>query len=123
MDPCLLIAMQCVKMNLHAADFHAGAGDESAKRRDNVKGAFQVTNLKGLVDKRLLLIDDVMTTGATASACAKVLKQAGASHVTLLAIARVDRRVVAGDRRVLTPSFRESLFSGSLQDAKSGSIA
>src|SRR5258707_1308285 len=35
MDPCLLIATQCVKMNLHAADLNARASDESAKRRDN----------------------------------------------------------------------------------------
>jgi hypothetical protein len=36
MDPCFLIAMQCVKVNLHAVDLNAGAGNESAKRRANV---------------------------------------------------------------------------------------
>src|ERR1700682_1695341 len=46
MDPCLLIAMQCVKMNLHAADFHAGAGDESAKRRDNVSTRMLIERLQ-----------------------------------------------------------------------------
>jgi adenine/guanine phosphoribosyltransferase-like PRPP-binding protein len=39
------------------------------------------------------LIDDVMTTGATAAACASALKQAGARRVALLTVARVDRRV------------------------------
>jgi predicted amidophosphoribosyltransferase len=41
---------------------------------------------------RVLLVDDVVTTGATASACARVLKRAGASQVALLALARTDRR-------------------------------
>jgi ComF family protein len=68
------------------------AGLTSAQRRKNVEGAFQVgkgTRLKGM---RLLLIDDVLTTGATASACARALKRAGAAQVTFLALARRDRR-------------------------------
>ena len=40
----------------------------------------------------MLLIDDVMTTGATAASCARALKRAGARQVTLLTLARVDRR-------------------------------
>ena len=45
-----------------------------------------------MTDIRILLVDDVLTTGATASACARVLKRAGARQVTLLAVARTDRR-------------------------------
>lgn len=56
-----------------------------AEREKNVEEAFTcVKNVKG---KRILLIDDVITTGATLNSCSKVLKQAGASSVTLLALA------------------------------------
>ena len=47
------------------------------------------TAVEGL---RILLVDDVMTTGSTGSACASALKRAGAKSVTLLTVARVDRR-------------------------------
>ena len=68
------------------------AGLTSSQRRKNVQGAFEVKKGRRLKGMRLLLIDDVLTTGATASACARALKRAGASQVTLLALARRDRR-------------------------------
>ena len=40
----------------------------------------------------MLLVDDVLTTGATASACARSLKRAGARRVAVLVLARTDRR-------------------------------
>jgi competence protein ComFC len=55
----------------------AQAGLTNAKRRDNVVRAFRVTALRPLEGRRVLLIDDVMTTGASASACAIALKKAG----------------------------------------------
>jgi len=68
------------------------AGLTNAKRRANVQGAFRIAGGRRLDGLRILLVDDVVTTGATASACARVLKRAGAAHVSLLALARTDRR-------------------------------
>jgi ComF family protein len=67
------------------------AGLSNNRRRENVAGAFiaRAGAVRGL---RILLVDDVMTTGATASACAQALKRAGAQSVALLTLARVDRR-------------------------------
>jgi ComF family protein len=72
------------------------AGLTNAKRRINVRGAFKVTTrLNGM---RILLVDDVLTTGASAAACARALKRAGAKHVAVLALARTDRRGMLSDR-------------------------
>ena len=68
------------------------AGLTNAGRRSNVAGAFQVKRSREVEGRRILLVDDVMTTGATASACAAALKSAGARYVALLTLARVDRR-------------------------------
>ena len=69
-------------------------GLSNAKRRDNVSGAFRINDRirRRIGGLRILLVDDVMTTGATGSACGSVLKRAGAKSVTLLTLARVDRR-------------------------------
>jgi ComF family protein len=61
------------------------AADE---RRTNVKGAFAIKE-PGLVNgRRVLLVDDVLTTGSTADECARVLKSAGAAAVTVVTVAR-----------------------------------
>ena len=58
-----------------------------AQRKANVSGVYRVRNSAHIADKRILLIDDVITTGATASECARVLLTAGAKEVYLAAIA------------------------------------
>jgi ComF family protein len=68
------------------------SGLTSAARRRNIAGAFQPKPGANLRGRRVLLIDDVFTTGATASACAAALKRAGAASVSLLTLARADRR-------------------------------
>ena len=68
------------------------AGLSKTARRLTVRGAFEARQGMDLAGKRVLLIDDVMTTGATAAACALALKRAGVKSVSLLTLARVDRR-------------------------------
>lgn len=77
----------------------AQAGLSDQERRVNVRGAFEVAKPADIKDRHLLLIDDVLTTGATASACAAALKKSGAASVTALTVARTDRRFQVGDRR------------------------
>lgn len=62
-----------------------------AERRANVSGAFEVSHYGGalLRDRRVVLVDDVLTTGATLDACARVLLRAGAKGVDALTFARV----------------------------------
>lgn len=62
-------------------------------RQRNVAGAFMVKPARKvqLAGRRVLLIDDVMTTGATVSACARSLRRAGAAAVDVLVLARVIR--------------------------------
>ncbi|MBN8732645.1 MAG: ComF family protein [Acidobacteria bacterium] len=70
----------------------AQSGLTGAVRRRNLRGAFAVRRPADVVGMRLLLVDDVLTTGATLNACAKELKSAGARHITAVTLARADRR-------------------------------
>jgi ComF family protein len=57
-------------------------------RLQNVRQAFALKDPGRIVGKRILLVDDVFTTGTTVNECAKVLCEAGAQAVTVLALAR-----------------------------------
>jgi ComF family protein len=67
-------------------------------RRRNMEGAFRVSpgHKSAIAGRNALLVDDVLTTGATVDACARTLKRAGATKVFVLALARVVRPL-AGD--------------------------
>jgi ComF family protein len=60
------------------------AGD----RRTNVKGAFAIRDSGLVTGRRVLLLDDVITTGSTVEECGRVLKASGAADVTVITVAR-----------------------------------
>lgn len=64
------------------------AGMDARGRRETVADAFRVVHPALIFDERVLLVDDVFTTGATVSSCSKSLRDAGAREVYVLTIAR-----------------------------------
>ena len=65
-------------------------GLSGAVRRRNLKGAFRVAAPEDVAGRRVLLVDDVFTTGATANECARVLARAGAARIEVLTLARAE---------------------------------
>ena len=66
-------------------------GLSHSQRRKAVSGAFGVTDSKMITGKTVVLIDDVLTSGSTAEACARALRRAGGARVELICWARVVR--------------------------------
>jgi ComF family protein len=76
----------CVMRKVHTERHRAGM--DASARRASVARAFAVRRPGAIAGRRVLVIDDVFTTGATVSACAGILKEAGASEVYVLTLAR-----------------------------------
>lgn len=97
-----LVAQELAKATGHQADPRllrrvkrtpALKGMSLSQRRKIVAGAFMVAPKTELEGRTVVLIDDVLTTGSTANACAKVLQRAGAGRVELVSWARVIKPV------------------------------
>jgi ComF family protein len=69
-------------------DTHMQPGLSAAERRRNLRGAFIVREPATMAGRHVVLVDDVLTTGATADACAAVLRTAGAARVDVFTVGR-----------------------------------
>jgi ComF family protein len=69
-------------------------GLDANARRANMRDAFSIRDPSILEARHVLVVDDVLTTGATANACARVLKRAGAASVRVLTLARAVPSIV-----------------------------
>ena len=85
----LAIPQKRVLSRLRATPPQVGLSD--SQRIENVRNAFHVDGRHPLAGKRVLLIDDVMTTGATAASAAKALLDGGAARVSVLTVARAEK--------------------------------
>jgi ComF family protein len=64
-----------------------------SQRVENIRGAFQVRHLNHVVGRSIVLVDDVLTTGTTASECARILRKAGAEKVWVATVARTLKEI------------------------------
>ena len=71
---------------------------EDAARRANVLGVYEAADVGRIQGRRVLLVDDVITTGATAAACAQALLDAGAHSVFAVAMAVTENEMDAPSR-------------------------
>ena len=78
----------CTGVLLRRRETGSQIGLTRHQRRENMRGAFAVSDPARILNRDILLIDDVYTTGTTASECARVLRRAGAARVWVATVAR-----------------------------------
>ncbi len=81
----------CADTLVRLRDTGSQIGLTRPQRRENLRGAFVVKNGAAISNRNVLLVDDVYTTGATASECARVLRRAGAERVWVATVGRTLR--------------------------------
>lgn len=89
----LAVALELDDVAVSTLEKHKDAAKQSQmgsaeKRRANISGVYRVADSELIQDKRILLIDDIVTTGSTLSECARTLLQGGAKEVLCATVAR-----------------------------------
>ena len=57
-------------------------------RKENIKNVYKVINKEKIKNKKILILDDIFTTGSTVNECSRILKEAGAKEIGILTIAK-----------------------------------
>jgi len=107
-------------MRLRATESQAGLTPR--QRRQNLRGAFSVSDPAQVAKRNVLLVDDILTTGATARAAAKVLIDAGAASVWVVTLARA-QRAFGLDRDGVSQEVQERGGSGPAGHSHAASFA
>jgi ComF family protein len=103
---------------IRTRETHSQIGLTSHQRRENLRGAFKVARAQEVTGREFLLVDDVYTTGTTATECARVLSRAGASKVW---VATVARTLKLASKYTEEPGLKETGFNVSeFQGLKDG---
>ncbi|HTS34471.1 MAG TPA: ComF family protein [Candidatus Solibacter sp.] len=84
-DPHLRLSCDVLR---RSRETRSQIGLTSHQRRENMRGAFAVRRAEEVTGREILLVDDVYTTGATVTECARVLRRAGAKRVWVATVAR-----------------------------------
>jgi len=88
----ILLELPCEELLIKTRETQAQSSTENATQRaENVKNVYEVTDTAKCEEKRILLVDDVFTTGSTANECARMLHEAGTGEIICLILARSAR--------------------------------
>jgi hypoxanthine phosphoribosyltransferase len=121
----------CTGVLLRRRETGSQIGLTSHQRRENMRGAFAVSDPTRILKRDILLIDDVVTTGTTVSECARVLLRAGAARVWVATVARTLKisdlvfmpEVVDKDRNEAVPEILEDDGSAEGSDGRLDVVA
>jgi ComF family protein len=128
-------ALQRLGMRFHLApdilrrtrDTDSQTGLTGHQRRENLRGAFAVVRAQEVIGRELLLVDDVYTTGTTATECARVLRKAGASKIWVATVARTlklaSKYAEASGEDSVETGFKVSKFQVEAESETAGALA